>query len=105
VNSSATATSVCPGTPVTLTATGALSYLWTGGITDGVAFIPTFTDTYTRYRHDGNSCINTSTKTITVNPPPVAPAITAGGATTFCNGGSVTLSAAEVPVDDIISYL
>ena len=39
-----------------------------------------------------NSCFDFTTHTITVNPLPAAPTITAGGATTFCSGGSVTLT-------------
>ena len=34
---------------------------------------------------------------ITVNPVPVAPAVTVTGATTFCSGGTVTLTAGAVP--------
>ena len=37
-----------------------------------------------------------NTETITVNPVPAAPVITPGGATTFCNGGSVTLTSSYV---------
>lgn len=37
-----------------------------------------------------------NTETITVNPIPTAPVITPGGATTFCNGGSVTLTSSYV---------
>ncbi len=42
---------------------------------------------------DGNFCQSTpnSSVTINVNPPP-PPTISASGATTFCNGGSVTLT-------------
>ena len=42
-----------------------------------------------------NACGNgttPSTMTVTVNPAPTAAVITAGGATTFCTGGSVNLS-------------
>jgi len=38
------------------------------------------------------TCSSTSTIQITVLPPLAAPIITASGPTTFCNGGSVTLS-------------
>ena len=55
-----------------------------------VAGIGTFTITYTY--SDINGCSNTSSQTVTVTANPV-PTITAGGPTTFCQGGSVTLTA------------
>ena len=39
-----------------------------------------------------NSCFDFSTQTITVNTAPAAPTVTPGGPTTFCAGGSVTLT-------------
>lgn len=39
-----------------------------------------------------NSCTDNTTQTITVNPVPAAPTVTPGGPTTFCAGGSVTLT-------------
>jgi hypothetical protein len=39
-----------------------------------------------------NSCVDNTIHTITVNPTPAAPTITPGGPTTFCAGGSVTLT-------------
>ncbi|MEI8053644.1 MAG: T9SS type A sorting domain-containing protein, partial [Bacteroidota bacterium] len=41
---------------------------------------------------DGNGCYASASETLTVNPLPVV-AITADGPTTFCEGGSVTLTA------------
>lgn len=39
-----------------------------------------------------SSCFDYTTHTITVNPIPAAPTVTPGGPTTFCTGGSVTLT-------------
>lgn len=39
-----------------------------------------------------NSCFDYTTHAITVNPAPAAPTVTSGGSTTFCPGGSVTLT-------------
>jgi hypothetical protein len=70
VVANATATTVCAGSPVTLTGSGATSYTWTGAVTDNVAFNPAVTDTYTVTGTDGNGCTNTDNITITVNPLP-----------------------------------
>src|SRR4029077_10008942 len=39
-----------------------------------------------------NGCIVSGSTPVTINPIPPAPTITPGGPTTFCAGGSVTLS-------------
>ncbi|WP_264521867.1 glycine-rich domain-containing protein [Flavobacterium sp. N1994] len=50
--------------------------------------------TYTYSYTDGNGCAATSASaTITTNPLPATPTISAGGATSFCAGGSVVLTA------------
>ncbi len=57
---------VAYGTPVTLNGTGATSYSWSGGVTDGIAFSPASTATYTVTGTDGNGCSNTATQTVNV---------------------------------------
>jgi hypothetical protein len=90
VTANATATVICSGASVTLTGGGASSYTWTSGVSDGVAFIPTTTATYTVTGTDGNGCTNTASKTITLNP---LPAITINATSTVvCAGMNVTLS-------------
>ncbi len=90
VNANATDTEVCQGQQVTLSGSGALTYNWDNGITDGVAFTPAGTATYTVTGTDGNGCANTDTITITVNP---LPSITANAtAIQVCQGESVTLT-------------
>ncbi len=42
-----------------------------------------------------NSCFDFQTQTLTVNPTPPTPTITVGGPTTFCAGGSVTLTSSD----------
>ncbi|MDD3877085.1 MAG: choice-of-anchor J domain-containing protein [Bacteroidales bacterium] len=66
-NSSAGDT-VCAGTGTILTGGGALSYLWTNGVTDGMSFVPTSTLTYTVTGTDTNGCINTASIEIYVDP-------------------------------------
>ena len=67
-------TTICEGDEITLSGQGAgLSgtYNWTNGVNDGIAFIPTSTTTYTVTGVDGNTCENTASVTITVNPEPL----------------------------------
>jgi gliding motility-associated-like protein len=60
-------TVVCPGSSVTLNGTGAVSYVWSNGVTNGIAFAPGTTDTYTVTGTDGNGCENTDDILITVS--------------------------------------
>ena len=82
---------LCSGGSVTLTSTAGISYLWSTGattqaITVGTAGNYSVTTTY------AGGCTSTSTvTTVTVNPAPTV-SVTASGPTTFCNGGSVTLT-------------
>jgi len=86
---------ICNGSSVTLNATaGFTTYLWQPGNLGGssITVSPTTTTTYTLTATDSNGCQSSTTHNVTVNTP--APAsITPGGPTTFCAGGSVTLTA------------
>ena len=83
---------LCTGDMVQLTSSAAVSYLWSDGSTTGainVGAIGNYSVTVT----DANGCVGTSAPVaVTVNPIP-NPQITAGGATTFCAGGDVVLTA------------
>lgn len=81
--------SVCPGTPVTLNGSGGVSNTWNNGVTNGVAFTPAATTTYTITGTDGNGCQNTDNVTVTVN---ALPSIDAGSSQAVCAGGQVTLN-------------
>jgi len=78
---------VCDGESTVLSATGATSYAWDNGVTNGTSFIPTATATYTVTGTDANGCVATDEITVTVNDLPV---IT--GATSLSVGNSTTLS-------------
>ncbi|MFN5182669.1 MAG: hypothetical protein ACK5D5_06560, partial [Bacteroidota bacterium] len=60
--------SICPGSTATLTANGALNYVWSAGLssTGGpiVTASPTVTTQYTVTGTDGNNCTNTATSTV-----------------------------------------
>ncbi len=95
VTANATATSICSGDPVTLTGGGATSYTWDNGVTDGVAFNPTATTTYTVTGTDGNNCSNTAQVTVTVNNCSQPTASFTTSANTICVGGSITFTDAS----------
>lgn len=80
---------VCFGSSITLTGSGAATYTWTGGISNGVAFTPSVSTVYTVTGTDANSCKNSSTRNITVNPNPTLTV----NSPTICSGNSITLSA------------
>jgi len=71
VNAGANQT-ICAGESVTLNGEGAVSYQWTGGAANGVAFAPSTTATYTVTGTGVNGCENTDQVTVVVNATPVA---------------------------------
>ena len=60
----------CDGDQVVLLGSGAVSYVWDNGVTNGVAFIPTATTTYTVLGTDANGCAASDDITVTVEPLP-----------------------------------
>ena len=91
-------TSFCSGGNVILTSSAASGNQWLlNGSAIAGATNPTYTATtagsYTVRVTNGNGCSATSEVTIvTVNALPAVPSISPGGPTTFCAGGSVTLT-------------
>lgn len=57
---------VCSGSDVTLTASGADSYVWDNSVVNGVAFTPTQTQTYTVVATGSNGCETMEQETVTV---------------------------------------
>ncbi len=92
VNTGSVAGGICAGKSVVLTASGALSYTWTGGtgtITNGVAFTPVSTATY--IVAGKNACGTTTAATaVTITPLLVAAATSAS---LVCSGSIATLTA------------
>jgi|688.fasta_scaffold07283_6 hypothetical protein len=83
--------SVCDGTPTTLTASGANTYVWDGGISNGVSFTPTSTTSYSvTGTYNGminglgtrNTCSSTSSTNVVVKPIPNIPTLNPD--TTIC---------------------
>ncbi len=83
---------VCAGTPVTLSGSGGVSYVWTNPVVNNVPFTPLVGAIYTVTGTDANNCSNTSTIQINVNPLPII-TINASPNDTICAGDAVTLSA------------
>jgi hypothetical protein len=89
-------TTVCAGTPTTLTASGtATSYTWsTTATTASITATPTITANYTVTGTDANNCKNAATATVTVNNLPTvmvnSPAICIGAAATLTASGTAT---------------
>ncbi|MFN4951216.1 MAG: T9SS type A sorting domain-containing protein, partial [Flavobacteriales bacterium] len=81
--------SICSGTSVTLSGSGAISYAWDNGVQDGVVFIPNATTTYTVTGTDLNGCTNTAQTTVTVN---ALPTVSGGTNQAICSGAAVSLS-------------
>ncbi len=84
---------VCKGSSVTLTGSGASIYSWSGGIGNGVSFAPIATSTYTLTATDGNGCINTKDQPITVNALPTINIVSSDADKKICANQSVTLTA------------
>ena len=64
--------SICSGEQVTLNASGATAYQWSGGIANGTPFAPATTTTYSVTGTTVNGCASTDQVTVTVNPTPNA---------------------------------
>ncbi len=87
------ATTFCEGGSVTLTAPASASYLWSNGATTQ-SVVVTATGNYDVTVTNASGCSKQSSAVaVTVNPNPPTPTITPSGPTTFCEGGSVTLTA------------
>lgn len=62
---------ICAGELITLNGSGASTYTWVNGVTDGIPFAPSNTQTYTLIGADGNGCENSDVVLVTVNSLPV----------------------------------
>ena len=83
---------VCQGANVTLSGTGGSTYSWNNGVSNGVAFVPNATTTYTLTGTNANGCANTDQVTVTVSPNP-----TVSGNTVICPNTTSQLTANANP--------
>jgi PKD repeat protein len=84
----ATATDICEGTEITLTGSGADSFVWDNSVVDGAAFMPLTSATYTVVGTDANGCENSDFITVTVTENPI---VDLALDTTVCGGETVML--------------
>ena len=90
LTASASSSSICIGDSVTLFGGGATTYTWSNGVTNGLAFNPVETTSYSLIGSDPNGCQDTTSIIISVFP---LPDVTANSsASIVCLGQSVTLS-------------
>jgi len=69
ISGSASNNTVCNGSTVTLTGSGASSYTWSGGVINGVAFTPTISASYTMTGTNTlTACSNTAVVNVAVVP-------------------------------------
>jgi len=80
--------SICPGSSVTLSGGGANTYAWNNGITNGVAFTPSATTTYTVTGTASNGCVNTASSTVTLYALPTWGNLQWPASGNICAGGS-----------------
>ena len=88
-------TTFCQGGSVTLTSSSATGNTWsTGEITQSITV--NASGTYTLSFIDANGCTSgIASSIVSVNSSPTTPTISANGPTTFCQGGTVTLTSSE----------
>jgi hypothetical protein len=84
---------ICTGSTVTLTGSGASTYSWSNGVTDGVVYTPSVTATYTVTGTDANGCKGTATQKVTLNALPTVNMSTGGASGGICPGITATLTA------------
>src|SRR5205823_1937165 len=96
------ATTLCVGGSVLLTSSSASGNQWyqNGSAVAGAtsnSYGATASGNYTVKATDGNGCTSAASAavSVTVNPLPATAVISAGGATTFCAGGSVLLTSSS----------
>ena len=92
VTATASSSAICLGQNVTLTGSGASTYTWTSGVTNGTPFTPASTNSYSLTGRSAAGCASSNTAVITVTVDPL-PAVSVTGNNSVCAGSSLTLTA------------
>ena len=82
---------VCAGLSATLNASGAVSYAWNNGVTQGIPFYPNATQTYTVVGTGANGCTNNDQLLVTVS---TGPTVNLSAPQTVCANTPASISAA-----------
>ncbi|MDP2386936.1 MAG: PKD-like domain-containing protein [Bacteroidota bacterium] len=86
---------ICEGSQLTLTGSGANTYNWSNGSsTNVITFSPTSSVSFNVQGTDANGCINADTVFITVNPKPAIP-VASSSSGVECTGTNVTMSSSS----------
>lgn len=81
---------ICQNSEFKLTAYGATTYSWTGGVENDVTFIPVSSQAYTVTGYNNYGCSNTATQQLNVTP---APTLSIPSSTSICRGQSMVYTA------------
>jgi hypothetical protein len=87
-------TTFCQGGSVTLTSNSLTGNTWTDGSTNQSINVSS-SGSYSVTVSNGGCSVSSSAITVSVNTVPSTPTISISGATTFCQGGSVTLTSSS----------
>ena len=102
INITPSSAGICIGNSLTLTATGATSYLWSNGVSNGVAFSPTTTTTYSVVGTGSFGCKDTAYITIPVDNPPSIPNFTSSA---VCIGQSASFDLSSVYCTPVVTNI
>ena len=88
-NTASASSGICPSNTVMLTASGAISYTWSPTATNGVAFAPSVSNTYTVT--GANACGTTTAATsISIHPTPSVSAVVS--TPSICSGATISMT-------------
>ncbi len=83
-------TVICAGTACTLTASGCVTYAWSGGFANGATFYPTQAHDYVVTGYDAAGCSDKDTVHVGISNNPAAPVVTNNaGVLSTTSGGSL----------------
>ncbi|MGV3611762.1 MAG: T9SS type A sorting domain-containing protein [Fluviicola sp.] len=87
--------SICGSGSVTLTSSYASGNTWSNGSTASSITVSNAGSYSVTYSSGGTCSATSAPSVVTINPNPAAPVITPSGPTTFCAGGTVTLTSSQ----------
>ncbi len=89
--------SICPNTSISLTGSGAVSYVWSNGIQNNISFTPSSTTTYSVTGTDASGCSGSSQVTVIVYPTPTVQ-ISSNNPVIICQGTPFNLTSSSTNV-------